>query len=131
MKPRLGVWANSAALSEVCSVTVWFGLTVSNMPLLSDGVNALNFAVPVVSVGPSPNACTQYVNLGFAADKHGEPEAQNWLIRAGSTSVVLFIGASARNRIVPRPVRRSNTADASCPFTLPAVSDPKSAPTTT
>src|SRR5262249_13377557 len=81
MKPRLGVWPNSVASSDVCSVTVWFGLTTSNMPVLNDGVNALNFAVPVVSVVPSPNARTQYVNLGFAADRHGDPEAQSWLIR--------------------------------------------------
>src|SRR5438093_353522 len=97
MKPRLGVWANSAAARDVVSVTVWFGCTVSNIPVLSDGLNALKFAVPVPSAGPSPNACTQYMNLGFEGDRHGEPESQSWSNPAGITNVLLFLGASARN----------------------------------
>jgi hypothetical protein len=115
------------------SVAVAFGATVSNMPVLIAGVNALKIAVPsTVSIDWSDRltACAWYFSRGLVDDRHGEPAAQSWLICAGSTSVVLSVGASAKNWMLAAPVRRSNTADTSSPLASPAVSRPRSTPTT-
>jgi hypothetical protein len=62
MRPRAGVVAHSALLTETVSVVEAFGATTSNMPVLMAGENALNDAVPstvsiVLSVSPNATAC--------------------------------------------------------------------------
>src|SRR5215475_15726335 len=98
MSPSAGVCANSVLLTFTVSVADPFGAMTSNMPVLIAGENALNDAVPftgstVLSV--RPNATAWYVNRGLAADRHGEPGLHSCEMRAGSTIVLLSVGASA------------------------------------
>src|SRR2546423_14931977 len=101
------------------------------MQVLINGVNALKIAVPsTVSTDSSDRltACAWYVSRGLVGDRHGEPAAQSRLISAGRTSVVLSVGASAKDSMLAAPVRRSNTADTSSPLASPAARRPRRAP---
>src|SRR5262249_44529735 len=103
-------------------------------PVLIAGLNALNDALPSIASTVSsvrPKATAEYVKRGFAADRHGEPLRHNCETFTGSTIVLLSVGASERNWMLPAPVRRSNTAVAGWPLSEPVCSAPRSPPTTT
>ena len=93
MKPRAGVLANSAASSETVSVAVASGATVSNIPVLTDGVKALKLAVAgMVSKVPSvrPKLSTVEPSRGLAAERHGCFALQSWAKRTGRTLHAAF-----------------------------------------